>query len=106
MQHVHEKDLVRTRKKRRLRQKFNISSLPELDRVKWVQLQIDYVLHFFSSLEPMMSVDLDHLIIQLWQKVFEDLSGEPDALQVRAVSCHCVACLMQIGSPTTGKLDQ
>ena len=76
MQQVHEKDLVRTRKKRRLRQKFNISSLPELDRVKWVQLQIDYVLHFFSSLEPMTSVDLDHLIIQLWQKVFEDLSGE------------------------------
>ena len=81
-------------------------SLPELDRVKWVQLQIDYELHFFSSLEPMTSVDLDHLIIQLWQKVFEDLSGEPDALQVRAVSCHCVACLKQIGSPTTGKLDQ
>jgi len=74
--------------------------------MKWVQLQIDYVLHFFSSLEPMTSVDLDHLIIQLWQKVFEDLSGEPDALQVRTVSCHCVACLMQIGSPATGKLDQ
>ena len=76
---------MRPKKKRQLRQKFNISLLPEPDRAKWVQLQTDYVLHFFSSLEPMMSVDLDRLIIQLWQKVFEDSSGEPDGSQVRAV---------------------
>jgi len=86
--HVPVNELRRSSKKiKYVEKRFKITELRTQEQVPWLNLQDEYIMHFFCATEILDSASLDDLVVSLWRKEFNKLNEEcPERDQVRAVS--------------------